>query len=518
MPKATRTKRDKGEHKENKPPRSENGTDIVNESSDTLLPSPTESPIYAKLKSVNEYLAETIELRNPKVIFGRILDQNLAKEHQIYEFGLYNKCVKGTMNLISRTHFILYRSASNNKTLIEDFSRNGTFVNQRRLTVGVKTELPHKSLISIGKPDQFFWCYDEDQPAIYPLALTEKYTISSYVIGTGGFSKRTPTCRRVAIKVLEKHIKVSKSQQQQANSEVAREVRLMCTLNNPFCMGFLDFYEDNFRSYIILEYSAGGDLFYKISAKVDDDGQLTGLDEPLGKYYTCQLLEALKYLDSRMITHRDIKPENIMLQTDEDYTLVKLCDFGLAKCYRKQSVMSTYVGTPAYIAPEVRHNENVPYTSAVDVWSLGVTVFLMLSGYPAFCETYPDMDLEQQVASGRLIFDKRWDTISTQARALIEEMIVVDPKKRITAAKALNHPWFDSDTKEKVDALVIMQRWRGGPPPCSVRTEFPTSSMTESNGRRRKAEEPILVTPTVKEKCRRLPNARRDAAKVPPAR
>ncbi|CAJ0947545.1 unnamed protein product, partial [Mesorhabditis belari] len=227
----------------------------------------------------------------------------------------------------------------------------------------------------------------------------------------------------------------------------------MCSIKNPFCMGYLDYYEDELRSYIVLEFAAGGDLFTKITHYQDADGQCIGLTENLSKLYTYQIMKALEYLHLRGITHRDIKPENILLLEKMDLTIIKLCDFGLAKIMYQASTMNSYVGTPSYIAPEIRDTAEA-YTSAVDLWSTGVVLFLMLSGYPPFCESYNDMDLEKQIRTGRLLFSPRWKRVSIDAQKLVRCMLTVNCANRITAAEALQHQWFDAGTKELTEDLL----------------------------------------------------------------
>jgi serine/threonine-protein kinase Chk2 len=148
----------------------------------------------------------------------------------------------------------------------------------------------------------------------------------------------------------------------------------------------------------------------------------------------------------RGIVHRDIKPENILLE-DKELT-VKLADFGLAKIIGEESFTTTLCGTPSYVAPEILQSSNHRrYTRAVDVWSLGVVLYICLCGFPPFSDELYDpvnnpYTLAQQILGGRFDYPSPyWDTVGDPALDLIDRMLTVDPDKRITIDGCLEHPW-----------------------------------------------------------------------------
>ncbi|PIO66602.1 hypothetical protein TELCIR_11682 [Teladorsagia circumcincta] len=165
----------------------------------------------------------------------------------------------------------------------------------------------------------------------------------------------------------------------------------------------MDWIETENTAYIVMELVAGGELFDRIV-----DEKWNGM-----------------YLHDRGITHRDIKPENILCMTKEDYTLVKLADFGLAKG-NDASTLKTYCGTPAYMAPEMIDNDRLPYNPKVDMWSLGVVLFTGICGYPPFSDDYADMDLKSQIKTGRLVFQNQWKYVTLETQFVIKSMLRVD--------------------------------------------------------------------------------------------
>lgn len=152
----------------------------------------------------------------------------------------------------------------------------------------------------------------------------------------------------------------------------------------------------------------------------------------------------------RNIVHRDIKPENILL-VDKDLT-VKIADFGLAKIIGEESFTTTLCGTPSYVAPEILEPTNRRrYTRAVDVWSLGVVLYICLCGFPPFSDELYTPDnpytLSQQIKMGRFDYPSPyWDSVGDPALDLIDKMLTVDVDRRATIEECLEHPWTTQST------------------------------------------------------------------------
>merc|ERR1719476_983544 len=159
------------------------------------------------------------------------------------------------------------------------------------------------------------------------------------------------------------------------------------------------------------------------------------------------LCNALSYLHARGIVHRDLKPENILYDTPDDHAIIKVADFGLARVVSAKDMMKTACGTPGYVAPEVLKNQG--YNSgAVDVWSSGVILYILLCGFPPFYEEELPA-LFDQILHARFDFPSPWwDSISQDAKDLVMAMLTIDPKKRIAAVEVRNHKWIKSASSE----------------------------------------------------------------------
>jgi len=185
----------------------------------------------------------------------------------------------------------------------------------------------------------------------------------------------------------------------------------------------------------------GGELFDRIVAK----GHFS---EPASADLVYKILDATQYLHSVGIVHRDLKPENLLLSDPSDQAEVKVADFGLAKILGAEGqMMATTCGTPGYVAPEVLKNKG--YDKQVDVWSIGVILYILLCGFPPFYEENTAL-LFEQIMRGQYDFpEPYWDPISAQAKDLVQHMLVVDPKKRYTTQQCMAHSWFKKYRSKK---------------------------------------------------------------------
>lgn len=167
----------------------------------------------------------------------------------------------------------------------------------------------------------------------------------------------------------------------------------------------------------------------------------------------------------RNIVHRDIKPENILL-IDRDLN-IKIADFGLAKIIGEESFTSTLCGTPSYVAPEILEQGNRRrYTRAVDVWSLGVVLYICLCGFPPFSDELYSREnpytLSQQIRAGRFDYPSPyWDSVGDPALDLIDKMLTVDVEKRITIDECLEHPWTTGRTEGQMSFGASMESTDG---------------------------------------------------------
>lgn len=257
-----------------------------------------------------------------------------------------------------------------------------------------------------------------------------KYELGK-TLGSGSFSKVKlgvdDAGRQYAVKIIEKEQLVREHMEEQ----LKREISVMKLLKHPHCVQLFDVLQTQNHIYLVLELVTGGELFDRIlSAK--------RFDEDTGRRFFQQMVVALHYCHRNGVAHRDLKPENLLV---DDKDNIKLTDFGLANIQKPvDKLLQTVCGTPNYVAPEVL--KEVGYNGiAADVWSAGVILFVMLSGYLPFDDPNLD-DLFKKIQKGDYRMCK---TFSEPVKDLISKILVVDPKKRITLDVVMRHPWFQKN-------------------------------------------------------------------------
>jgi len=214
-----------------------------------------------------------------------------------------------------------------------------------------------------------------------------------------------------------------------------RELDIMRKMDHPNIIKLYEIYQDEETFYFVLEYCSGGELLQYFISK----------NAHLGEIETMKLMrdifKAVGYLHNHQICHRDLKLENFLFEHLGEDAQIKLIDFGLAK--QKMDLTAGFksiVGSPNFIAPEILNRKE--YDFKCDVWSLGVIVFLLLSGDSPF-QGENNLDTFNRIKKGKFVFESSdWKNISPEAKDLIKKLLIVDPNKRLTAFEALKHPWF----------------------------------------------------------------------------
>ncbi|KAF2135733.1 uncharacterized protein K452DRAFT_354259 [Aplosporella prunicola CBS 121167] len=235
-----------------------------------------------------------------------------------------------------------------------------------------------------------------------------------------------------------------------------REIVIMKLLEHQNIVKLYDVWENRSELYLIMEYIDGGELFDYI----DVDG---GLDELEVVFIFRQIIAALLYCHRIHIHHRDLKPENILV--DKESWEIKLVDFGMAALQPEGRFLSTPCGSPHYAAPEVIRYKRYDGGQA-DVWSCGVILYVMLTGGPPFTYSGHDADLAQLfklIAKAQYVMP---DHLSPEAKDLISQILVPDPRKRITIEKVWNHPFlhkYDEELEMKGEKAKI-ETWIGARP------------------------------------------------------
>jgi len=264
-------------------------------------------------------------------------------------------------------------------------------------------------------------------------------------LGIGSFAKvhlcvDVSTGNKYAMKIIDKkRIQMNSKGKHKDGNKFMEEVNILMRVNHPNIIQVVEAIETEDALYVILELVAGGDLLDKMI----DYGR--EFPEDRARVIFIQMLDAVMYLHSVGIAHRDLKPENILL-VNKTEDRIKLTDFGLSRIVGEGSYMQTICGTPMYVAPEVIANmgQKAPkgYGKSVDVWSLGVILYMMLCGEPPFDQRKSTPILEQ-VKKGEYQMPADLQLMLSQdARNLISQLLQVDVEKRISLEKIAQHPWI----------------------------------------------------------------------------
>ncbi|CAH2274939.1 calmodulin dependent kinase II beta subunit [Pelobates cultripes] len=217
------------------------------------------------------------------------------------------------------------------------------------------------------------------------------------------------------------------------HQKLEREARICRLLKHPNIVRLHDSISEEGFHYLIFDLVTGGELFEDIVAR-------EYYSEADASHCLHQILESVCFTHSCDIVHRDLKPENLLLASKCKGAAVKLADFGLAiEVQGEQQAWFGFAGTPGYLSPEVLRKE--AYGKPVDIWACGVILYILLVGYPPFWDE-DQHKLYQQIKAGAYDFPSpEWDTVTPEAKNLINQMLTINPAKRITAHEALKHPW-----------------------------------------------------------------------------
>uniref|UniRef100_A0A3Q3E883 Doublecortin-like kinase 3 n=1 Tax=Labrus bergylta TaxID=56723 RepID=A0A3Q3E883_9LABR len=258
------------------------------------------------------------------------------------------------------------------------------------------------------------------------LADIERYYEIGRVVGDGNFAvvrecRRRDNGQTLAMKIVERSKLIGREHMMQ------NELSLLGSLCHPRIVRLFVHHHTHTHSYLVMELVSGGDLFETISERGKFSEEEAGL-------MVSDVSDALNFIHSKSIVHRDLKPENLLVTAD--ICRLKLGDFGLAMVVTEP--VFTICGTPTYVAPEI-----LCYGVAVDVWALGVILYILLCGFPPFRSRDRDQEeLFQLIKQGQLYFlPPYWDPISEEARGLVRALLQPDPTVRLTAKQTLLHPW-----------------------------------------------------------------------------
>jgi serine/threonine protein kinase len=334
---------------------------------------------------------------------------------------------------------------------------------------------PRLSLSAFRRPENAIRLTDSD-PAKHLEAEYDLHSLGCGVLGHGAFSTVRLAIRRldgvkVAVKSIAKHDALRSRRLRPRGERDLEEWEMLKRLqDHPYVITLIDVFETDEEIQIVTEYASGGELFDAIQKKRNRSQSMRRgqYSEAQAACITTQILRALEDLHAADVVHRDVKPENILLADNDDSAIhVKLCDFGLARSlFRKPSSDSlsssdgeaspltpgrsraySSVGSNYYVAPEICYG--AAYDTAVDIYSLGVTVYIVLCGFPPV--------FSGSEADARVMFPNAyWKDISDDAKDLVRRMLNPDPIARITAANALRDKWIISWNRDSASGSFLL--------------------------------------------------------------
>lgn len=366
----------------------------------------------------------------------------------LFTFGRDKKCdFTFVPRCISSHH--CHINITDDGVLITDTSLNGTFINNKRIGNGNTATLSPNETFRLASNVSFTFISppsstssddtddtDGDQPADSLFALSYE---CGRLLGSGAFAEvrmctHRETGKNYAAKVVDK-IKFAINCPSVRKASYLDEITILKSIRHPYIVSVEDVFETSRYLTIILQYVEGGDLFDKII-------EVRRFSEPDAKIIFKQMVDGLMYLHDNNIAHRDLKPENYLVLSRESNVHIVMADFGLAKVYQNDDAMITMCGTPQYLAPELMAqmlNKKVTgYTKAVDMWALGVILFVLLVGYPPF----GPKDFENIMTARYDFSHSLWKTVSSHAKKLVSALLTHSPVDRMTVHQAAAHDWL----------------------------------------------------------------------------
>ena len=385
--------------------------------------------------SSSHFNPNLVSLREGKVTVGREAD--VVIDERLFEGNGANR----SWLKMSRVHFEVKRE--HGRAALMDKSSNGTFINEVRVGKEKWSRLAHLDEIGVLEFDFALFYYIDE--GLLKLQLDErlrsKYLVGR-LLGEGASASVKEVFTRVgherrAIKIIDKE-----GEQYSESDDLMREVDVLKGLKHPCIAEIVEVFETQKNVSIIMEYAAGGDLFEQVSQD-NDSGMLV---EHNAKIQFYQIEHTIEFLHSKNICRRDLKLENVLLAKPCPTSRIKVTDFGLSMKWSSTSVLKTIVGTPTYTAPEVIKGagqpswDMIPYSCKSDCWTLGVILYILLSGQQPFVRNRSSMDkLKRSVMAGAFTMKgSRWEKVSEEGKQLVTYLLQVSCSSHLCCLVSLD--------------------------------------------------------------------------------
>ncbi|NWZ37390.1 MYLK2 kinase, partial [Brachypodius atriceps] len=293
-------------------------------------------------------------------------------------------------------------------------------------------------------------------------SVSSQYSLSSKDILGGGKFGEVHTCteKETGLKLAAK---VIRKQGAKDKEMVLLEIDVMNQLNHHNLIQLYDAIETPREIILFMEFVEGGELFERI---IDDDYHLTEVDCMV---FVRQICEGIRFMHHMCVLHLDLKPENILCVSATGH-MVKIIDFGLARRYNPNEKLKVNFGTPEFLSPEVVNYEQVSYST--DMWSMGVITYMLLSGLSPFLGDDDTETLNNVLAANWYFDEETFESVSSEAKDFVSNLIIKDKSARMSADQCLQHPWLNnlaekakrSNRRLKSQVLlkkyVMRRRWK----------------------------------------------------------
>jgi calcium-dependent protein kinase len=259
--------------------------------------------------------------------------------------------------------------------------------------------------------------------------INQEYILADE-IGSGGYGKVYKAQHKES--GVTRAVKIIQKDKVKDYNTFITELNILKNLDHPNIVNIIETFETLTLCYVVLEYCQGGELFERLC-------KYKTFSEQHAAQIMKSLISAVMYCHNNGICHRDLKPENCLFLNQNDDSDLKIIDFGLSVVVTEEEILHDMYGTPYYIAPEMLSGS---YTKVVDCWSLGVIMYMLLSGTPPF-NGVNNNEILRNVHSGEYTFRRKgFKKVSNSAKDLITRLLTKDPAYRITAQQAFMHPWI----------------------------------------------------------------------------
>ena len=296
----------------------------------------------------------------------------------------------------------------------------------------------------------------------------EDYIYFNKKIGKGSFSR---VYKGYKVGLPDKLYAIKKMEYDPDNHRLKKEIEVMKNISHPNIVKLYDVIYQEDSMYLILEYCKNGDLSKYLKNRP--------LKEEYAQKYLRQMVSALKYLISKNIIHRDLKPHNILV--NDNYEL-KISDFGFARYFETNTLVDTLCGSPLYMAPEIMKNKN--YTIKSDLWSVGIILYEMLTGYPPY-KVKTIYNLIKSIDQNQIKLPKHI-SISDECYDLLFKLLVKEPENRIDWEHFFEHPWLLLNFT--TESMIVENKMLD----FSINESFPRISILDEKNNRNKIFLPDL--------------------------